>query len=134
MSSPSPYTLRANRDRPNLDDGSIVECTFGLCPSDDTWDIYAYFDTQSDPQSVIRQNQTTGVEIAHVTGVSLGSITESDVEAATFTADLVIDPFGSDRVILVRSDTGNLYGLGNPVENTLLLTLTLDAVLLASGS
>jgi hypothetical protein len=130
---PSPYSLRANRDRPDLETGVLTECSFGLCPTNEGWDLYVQFNTSASPQSVIRQNQTTGVQLAHVPGVTLASITEADVTGATFTADPIDDSFDSGRVILVKTDAGNIYALGNPVENKILLTLAFDAVLLVTA-
>ena len=129
----TPYSLRANRDRPDLETGAMTECSFGLCPTNDAWDLYVQFNTSASPQSVIRQNTTTGVQLAHVTGVSLATITEADVTGATFTTDPIDDSFDSGRVVLVKTDAGNIYGLGNPVENKILLTLVFDAVLLVTA-
>jgi len=129
----SPYSLRANRDRPNLETGALTECSFGLCPTNEGWDLYVQFNTAASPQAVIRQNQITGVQLAHVPGVTLASITEADVTGATFTADPIDTSFDSGRVILVKTDTGNIYALGNPVENKILLTLAFDAVLLVTA-
>lgn len=131
---PSAYTIRFSRARPNLDDGSITECPFGLCPSEEGWDLYVQFDAGSDPNSVLRTNQTTGVEMAHVVGVTLGSLTESDVTGAGFTTDPIDDPFDAGRVILVRTDVGDIYALGNPDENDTAQTLTFDAVLVVPAS
>lgn len=131
---PTPYSLRANRDRLDLETGVITECSFGLCPTEEGWDFYVQFNSSANPQAVINQNQTTGVEIAHLPGVSLGTITEADVAGAVFTTELVADSFGTDRVILLKTDTGSVYALGNPVENTILLTLAFDALLLTTGS
>jgi hypothetical protein len=128
-----PYSLRANRDRPNLEDGTITECTFGLCPTNEGWDLFVEFDSQSDPQATVRQNQFTGVELAHLPGKTLATLTEADVESAVFTTDPVDTSFDSGRVILVRTDTGSVYALANPVENTILLTVTFDVVLLLAG-
>jgi hypothetical protein len=130
----SEYTLRFNRARPNLDNAEITECPFGLCPTEEGWDLYVYYSSGSDPNSVIRQNQTTAVEIAHVTGVSLDDLTEEHYQAASFTTELVADPFDSGRVILIKTDVGAIYALGNPVENGTAQTLTFDAVLLIAGS
>ncbi len=62
--------------------------------------------------------------------MTLASLTEADVQAATFTTELVDESFDAGRVILIRTDLGSTYALGNPVENTILLTLTFDALLL----
>jgi len=133
IDSTTPYTVRASRDRPDLDAGILIECTFGICPSNADWDIYASFSTQTSPQASIRHNTTNGVQIAHVVGKTLATLTESDVAGATFTTTVVTDPFDAARVILIRSNLGSVYALGNPVENTTLMTLTFDAALLSSA-
>lgn len=130
----SNYTIRASRDRPNLDDGSLVSCSFGLCPSDTEWDVFVSFNTSSSPQSVINQNEVAALEIAHVVGVTLADLTEDDYESATFTTERMERAFSSGSTVLVRSTDGNVYALGNPVEDTLLMTLNFDAVLIASAS
>lgn len=130
----SPYSLRNSKDRPDLETGAVTVCSFGLCPTEDAWDLWVEFNTSGSPRAVIRQNTTTGTQLAHLPGVSLGTITEADVTGATFTADPVDTTFDTDRVILVKTDTGAVYALGNPVENTTLLTLAFDALMLSAGS
>jgi hypothetical protein len=92
--------------------------------------MYVFYNSQTTPQSVIRQNETAAVEIAHLAGVALADLTEADYAGATFGTDLVADPFDSGRVILIRTDTGQVYALGNPVEDAVALTLTFDAALI----
>lgn len=129
--APVTYTIQFNRERPDLDTGEITVCPFGICSTQDGWDLYVYNNFSTDPHSVIRQNQTTAVEIAHLPGVTLGSLTEADLEGATFTTALVSDPFDTARVILIRTDLGNVYALGNPSEDLTNGTLTFDAALIA---
>ena len=119
-----------DRERPDMDTGEIHECLFGLCSTNEGWDMYVYYSSATNPKSVIRQNQTQGLEIAHLPGVTLADLTEADVAAATFTTDFVADPFDVDRVILLRTDGGALYALGNPVEDVVRLGLTFDYVLI----
>lgn len=128
--APTEYVLRFNRERPDLDAGGITECPFGLCPTQEEWDLYVYYNSGTDPHSVIRQNQSQGAEIAHLPGVTLETLTEADVAGATFTTELVADPFDANRVILIKTDLGAVYALGNPVEDTSAQTLTFDAVLI----
>lgn len=125
------YVIRFIRDRPNLDDGTLTDCLFGMCPSDENeWDFYAHYNSQTTPKAVIRQNQNTSVEIAHLPGTALEDLTEEQVAAATFTTSLVADPFDAGRVILIKTNEGAIFGLGNPVEDTMAQTVTLDAALL----
>lgn len=129
---PVTYTIHFNNRRPDLDSGAILECPYGFCESDEAWDLYVYNNFSTDPHSVIRQNQTIGVEIAHLSGVALESLTRADLDGATFTTALVGDPFDADRVILIRTDMGNVYALGNPSEDTMTQELTFDAALIAT--
>ena len=133
---PVPYTIRFNNRRPDLDAEEILECSFGICSEADDarWDVYVEYSSSTDPHSIIRQNQAIGVELAHVPGVTLDSLTEADYVGAVFTTDLVDDPFDVNRVILVRTDAGNVFALGNPVEDvaSLTQTLTFDAALIAT--
>jgi hypothetical protein len=118
------YSLRASRDRPNLENGEITECTFGLCPSNSEWDMYVHFDSQTQPQAQV-------VEIAHLPGVAFGDLTEADFMGATFTTEVVAEALDPSSVVLLRTDQGNVYVLGNAVEDPLLMTLTFDAALIA---
>jgi hypothetical protein len=131
FATPTAYTIRFSRDRPNLDNGAITDCLFGICSTTAEWDMYVHYNSQTTPRSVIRQNLTNAVEIAHLPGVSLTGLTEADVASATFTTSLVADPFDSGRVILIKTELGAVYALGNPVEDTMAQTLTFDAALIS---
>jgi hypothetical protein len=129
--NPVAYTIQFSRERPDLDTGAITVCAFGICPTQEEWDLFVHSNTQTEPRSTIRQNQTIGVQIAHLPGVTLAGMTEADFEAATFTTELVADPFDAGRVILIRTDLGNVYALGNPVEDLSTSRLTFHAALIA---
>jgi hypothetical protein len=128
---PVAYSIVFSRERPDLDTGEITVCTFGICGTQEEWDLWVYNNTQTEPRSEIRQNRTTGVEIAHLPGVTLAQLTEADFKAAVFTDALVADPFDAGRVILIRTDQKQVYALGNPVEDLLNNKLTFDAALIA---
>lgn len=128
------YTIQFSRQRPNLDSGNpedIIVCPFGICSTQDDWDLYVYNSLSTDPHSVIRQNEATAVEIAHLPGVTLETLTQADLDGATFTTSQVNDPFDAGRVILIRTDVGNVYALGNPLEDLTNGTLNFDAALIA---
>lgn len=129
---PVSYTIQFGRQRPDLDTGEIIVCPFSICSSNEDWDLYVHESTQTDPRSIIRQNQTLEVEIAHLPGVVLAELTDEHYEAAEFTLDLIDEPFDSARVILIRTDLGNVFALGNPVEDLDERTLTFDAALIAT--
>ena len=128
---PIAFTIQFSRERPDLDTEAITVCSFGICPTQEEWDLYVQSNTGTEPRSVIRQNQTAGVEIAHLPGVTLAGLTEADFQAATFTTELVDDPFDAGRVILIRTDLGSVFALGNPSEDLTSSKLTFDAALIA---
>lgn len=128
------YTIQFGRERPNLDDGVVLVCPFSICGDNTAWDIYVHNSTQTEIHAVIRQNQTLDLEIAHLPGVTLDTLTEEDVAGAVFTTELVADPFDAGRVILIRTNEGGVYALGNPVEDGTAMTLSFDAVLVSTPS
>jgi hypothetical protein len=130
--TPTSYSIQFSRERPNLDTGDVITCPFGICSSTEEWDLYVYNSLTSDPHSIIRQNENTAVEIAHLPGVTLQTLAETDLQGATFTTDQVGDPFDAGRVILMRTDRGNVYALGNPLEDTTNGRLSFDAALIAT--
>jgi hypothetical protein len=130
--APVSYTVQFTRQRPDLDTGEVVVCPFGVCASQEAWDFWVENNIQTQPRSHIRQNQTTGVEIAHLPGVTLDVLTEEDLASASFTTNKVDEPFSSSRVILVRTDLGNVYALGSPIEDVTNGTVTFQAALIAT--
>ena len=76
--------------------------------------------------------------VAHLAGLDpsdrrmrfCATLTEADVAGATFGTELVADPFDAGRVILIRTDAGSVYALGNPVEDMTALTLAVDVAFL----
>jgi hypothetical protein len=117
FAQPAAYSIKFTNDRPNLETGEVVACTFGLCPTGSVWDLYAHQNTATEPRTEIRHNDKT-VQIAHVKGVTLSTLTEAHVSAASFTVSLIQEPFTSDRVILIRRNSGgSIYALGNPSED-----------------
>jgi hypothetical protein len=128
--TPVSYSLRFSRERPDLETGDITECPFSICPSGAEWDMYVHYNSSSDPHSVIRQNESDGVEIAHLAGVTLATLTEAHLMAATFTVALVGDAFDPGRVVLLRTTTGRVYALGNPSEDDTAQEATFDVALI----
>ena len=136
FADPVTWEIQFSRERPDLDaqdPEAITTCPFGICSTTEDWDLWVYRNSQTEPESEIRQNTANEVEIAHLPGVTLETLTEEDVAGATFTTALVAEPFDAGRVILIRTDLGNVFALGNPVEDLTSspAVLTFDAALIA---
>lgn len=62
--------------------------------------------------------QRSGRQIAHMVGRPFASVGVMDADTVTFSSSLNGDPFSTDRTILVKSETGAVFKLGNPVETS----------------
>ena len=65
---------------------------------------------------LIIHNQEGSAEIAYLEGCSFEAATTIDASDAAFSSDLLEIPFEGNMVILVKTDLGKIYKLGNPVE------------------
>lgn len=130
LGEPSQHTLAFEDEEVDLDTQEVTACSLTFCGTGAGPDLHVAYNSTRTIHSVIVQNQSGGVEIAHLAGVTLDELTEEDVMGATFTTSLVDESFDGGRVILIRTDLGATYALGNPVETT--QRLTFDAVLVAS--
>jgi len=101
-------------------------------PVEASWDIRVGYHADRAARAVIFQNGASEVEIAHLTGVAFDDVTSAAIAGASFTLDVVDQPFDAARVILVRTDRGAVYKLGNAFEDE--TGLRLDYELLSDGS
>ncbi|MEP3047719.1 MAG: VCBS domain-containing protein [Roseibium sp.] len=75
----------------------------------------------SDTNAVVFQNQAsqTPVEIAFIDETSLLDLTQNHVDQAVFSTSLIDQQFESDDTVLVKTQTGAVYAIGNSSENDL---------------
>ena len=110
-------TLQFDKERLDLDTGEIVESLDLPSPGEsDAWDLGVARNSNRDAKAVILQNRSNEVEIAHLPGRTFAEVTSDDIEAASFTTEPVDESFGAGLVILVRTDTGLVFKLGNAAE------------------
>jgi len=77
--------------------------------------------------SVVFHNQT-GDQIAHLRGRSFSSVTSDDVATAAFQTGLIDEPFDNTRAILIRTQGGAVYAIGNPVETATNVTFDTERI------
>ena len=124
----SSYTLDFEAEYVDLDGGTTEHVDFGSFPENDGWDVMVAYNAGGTVHSVLFQNQSDGREIAHLTGASFDAVSAADAASASFTTSLIDASFDTDRVVLIRTDLGAVYKLGNPDEDD--QGLTFDAALL----
>jgi hypothetical protein len=108
----------------DLDSGTVQQCDLGFC--EQGVDLHVAYNAGRIPHSVVFQDFPA--EIAHVVGIAFADVTGCDAQAAVFHQDVLDVPFDEGLVILIRTDQGATFKLGNPIETD--LGLTFDAVLL----
>jgi hypothetical protein len=114
------YQLRYEVDFLDFDADTVVSCA-RACAFPDATDLRVHFDPTSDVHAIVVPNGGAGVEIAEIAGGDFASISAVDVGTATFTSATSGIPFDRTRVILIRTDQGAVFKLGNPVESEMVV-------------
>ena len=110
----------------DLDTGTIVETLDLLEPSDA--DIQLAYNALRTPHAVVFPAGASGVELAFVQGVSFDGVTAESVAGLTFSAEPVDLPFTANDTVVVRTDSGAVYKLGNASESADGVTFNYTAV------
>jgi hypothetical protein len=108
---PVRYTLAYETSEIDLDAGVVNDD----CCSDKVYDFHFAYRFLARYHAVVFQHKK-GRKIAHLPDVVFEDLTRDDVAGASFTTSHVETTFDPDRVILITTDQGDVYALGNPVE------------------
>lgn len=110
-------TLGFENDYFDLDTGDI-ETNFDI-PLKKKWDLHVAFNALWEPHSVIFHNRVVepARDIAHLREQKFDSVKKADIRSAVFDWRIIDESFTADRVILIVTDKGEIYKLGNPVED-----------------
>ena len=110
-------TLAFEEECLDLDTDTVDEDSCRDSSSDESsWDILVGYHADRSVRAVIFQNHSKEVEIAHLENATFDEVTAADIAGAPFTRDPIDQPFDSARVILIRTDLGAVYKLGNVLE------------------
>ena len=100
----------------DLDTGDVeVPRFWGDAPNDPGMDFWPAQNSSRPVQAVIFHR--LGRSIAHLPGRSLESVTAADANNATYSTSLIDVSFDPDRVILLKTDSGAIYKMGNSSED-----------------
>jgi hypothetical protein len=91
-----------------------VDTVFGIDSPAAEMDINLAYNSVRVVHTVVFQ--TSGRQIAHLPSRTFASVTVADTTGAPFTSNLVDTSFDANRVIMVKTNVGGVYKLGNPVE------------------
>ena len=100
-------------------DADTVEEDSCRDPSSDesSWDILVAYHADRTVHAVIFQNFRNEVEIAHLENATFEEVTAADIAGASFTTDAIDRSCDGTSVILIRTDLGAVFKLGNVSED-----------------
>lgn len=114
------YQLQYENDFVDFDADTVISCT-RACPFPDATDLKLVFDGTGDVHAIVVPNGAAGVEIAEIAGGDFIAVSARDAGTATFTSTTSGIPFDRHRVILIRTDQGAVFKLGNPIESEMVV-------------
>lgn len=106
------YAMRYETETLDLDAGAKVSCSGAGCPAAQDFRV-AYNSVTTIHSRVFHQSART---IAHLAGRTFSSVHLTDTAGVAFSTSVIDQPFDNTRTVLLRTDAGNIYKLGNPVE------------------
>ena len=107
----------------DLDSGAVTEAT-STVPASGA-DVKLAYNADRAPHAVVFPVGQQ-VEIAFVAGVGYDGLTPPDIATLTFSAEPVDLPFSANDCIVVRTDQGTFFKLGNAAESGLSITFNYE--------
>lgn len=98
----------------DLDSGTVIGAAL---PGGEEADIRFAYNASRSPSAVIIPEPIEGVELAYLWDVVFDGVTAESAAGLTFSADAVDISLVAADTILVRTDTGTVFKLGNAIES-----------------
>ena len=108
-------TLAFEAEALDLDTGTVIDTA--LVDEADGTDIRIAYNALRLDAAVVVPGATEGVELAFVKGVPFGSVTTDSLAGLVFSPYGVDEPFSPFDTVVVRTDTGAVFKLGNASES-----------------
>jgi len=118
-------TLEFETQGLDLDTGTVVEATPGQVVEANQADFFISYNADVVPHAVLIPT-TEHVEMAFLSGVAFPDVTVDNIIGLTFTADTVDEPLGQYDTVILRTDTGLVFKLGNAVESETSVTVSYE--------
>lgn len=118
-------TLEFETQGLDLDSGTVVEATPGQVVEENQVDFFISYNADVVPHAILIP-ATEHVEMAFLSGVAFPDVTVDSISGLTFTADTVDEPLGQYDTVILRTDTGLVFKLGNAVESETSVTVSYE--------
>ena len=120
-------TLEVESQSLDLDAGTVVE----PAPEDMTApvgaDIKLAYNADRTPHAVVFP-VAEGVEMSFVASVGFDGVSSSDIPNLVFSSEPTDLTFSANDCVVIRTDTGAVYKLGNAVESTTAVTFNYELI------
>ncbi len=109
-------TLEFETQAVDLDTGLVSEVNWILSETLAADLRFAYHAGRT-THAVLVQNEFTGVEISFLDATPFELITDADIPVLTFSQEFPDQPFDADDTVVLKTDTGAYFKVGNALEN-----------------
>ena len=111
----------------NLDDGVVSEVTGEPAVEPSGADVLFAYNADRTPHAVACPAEE-GVEIAFVDNIGFDGVSSADVANLSFSVEAIDLPLESGDAVVIRTDTGAVYKLGNAVESASTVTINYEQI------
>lgn len=109
----------------DLDTGTVTNREYLTIPPGA--DVKLAYNADRTPHAVAFP-ATEGVEMAFVANVGFDGVSSADIPGIVFSSEPTDIPFSPDHCIVIRTDQGAIYKIGNAVETGSLVTFNYSAL------
>lgn len=118
-------TLEAESDVLDLDAGTIVDSSTIAPTALAGADVRFAYNADRTPHSVVFP-VAAAVELAFVAGVAFDGVSSTDIASLTFSAEATDLPFSANDCVVVHTDEGAYFKLGNVTESGISITFNYE--------
>ena len=111
----------------NLDDGVVSDGAGEPTAEPSGADVLFAYNADRTPH-VVACPAEEGVEIAFIDNISFDGVSAADVEGLSFSTVPPDLPLENGDTVVIRTDTGAVYKLGNAVESTTAVTFNYEQI------
>ena len=109
-------TLAFETQTLDLDTGTTTEQSIDLLDGIEGEDVRIAYNADRIPHAVLTTIDE-GVTLAFINGVAYDSVTSANVAGLSFSSEVVDQPLQESDTVVVKTDSGAIFKLGNAVES-----------------
>ena len=111
----------------DLDTGTVADVLTEDLTTPTGADLQLAYNADLTPHAVVFP-VGEGVELAFVASVGFDGVSSSDVSSLTFSTEPIDLPFSANDCVVIRTDQGALFKLGNAAESGMSITFNYESL------